>query len=322
MDQRPWARATSKSCCCLRVQVYVELRGDGGSSGRVVFRDVQPSSFERGAVDSLTLHCRALGEVRQLVVGHDCSGDRRRWHLDTAEVRLAPADRDSHRMSPLQHCPASRFGIVQRASSAPGWPLHTGTLHPALPRTSCSQAQQLSSGRTWYFECGQWLEALGARRAEAALPALAQPPQRGLARYQVRVHTSDVRGAGTDAGVHLVLVGADGAASERLPLEAPGRDLFQRATVDEFQVAAPPVGAIACIRIGHDNRWVCWQPRRVCWVAILGRAAAGCWCELPRRPLPQGALALLAPVARGAQAAAGRPTAALPLQPVAGQGPR
>ena len=83
---------SSKSCCCLRVQVYLELRGDGGSSGRVMFRDVQPSSFERGAVDSLTLRCRALGEVRQLVVGHDCSGDRRRWHLDTAEVRLAPAE--------------------------------------------------------------------------------------------------------------------------------------------------------------------------------------------------------------------------------------
>jgi hypothetical protein len=70
---------------------------------------------------------------------------------------------------------------------------------------------------------------------------------------QVRVHTSDLRGAGTDAGVYLILCGQQGSSGQ-LQLEAAGRDLFERGTVDQFVVESPPVGAISSIRIGHDNK--------------------------------------------------------------------
>lgn len=43
----------------------------------------------------------------------------------------------------------------------------------------------LGSRRTWYFDCDQWLEAAGGRRAEVLLPALQQMPQRSKVRYQV-----------------------------------------------------------------------------------------------------------------------------------------
>jgi len=56
-------------------------------------------------------------------------------------------------------------------------------------------------------------------------------------RYSVRVFTSDVRGAGTDADVSLVLLGdpASGMKSEELVL-ADSANNFERNQVDEFPI--------------------------------------------------------------------------------------
>jgi hypothetical protein len=96
----------------------------------------------------------------------------------------------------------------------------------------------------------------------ASLHAPCPPPVTYPARrapLQVRVHTSDIRGAGTDAGVYITLCGQQGSSAQ-LQLDTAGRDLFERGTVDEFVVDSPPVGAISSILVGHDNKWVAPQP--------------------------------------------------------------
>lgn len=67
------------------------------------------------------------------------------------------------------------------------------------------------------------------------------------------VHTSDLRGAGTDSNVHLVLKGADGM-SEVFGLEdARQGNLFERGAWNKFTVQSRPLGPLRSLLIGHDG---------------------------------------------------------------------
>jgi hypothetical protein len=104
------------------------------------------------------------------------------------------------------------------------------------------------------------------RREEAAVAAAraAKLAKRNLRRledhlwghvvqYEVAVKTSDKRGAGTDANVHIVLYGAD-ADSGEIPLYIVGDsgDKFEREALDVFIVNSLWVGKLQKIRVGHD----------------------------------------------------------------------
>lgn len=70
------------------------------------------------------------------------------------------------------------------------------------------------------------------------------------------VHTTDKRGAGTDANVYLVAYGKtkDGEyrKSDEVPLDNRG-DNFESGQVDRFKVEMAEVGKLYKIRVGHDN---------------------------------------------------------------------
>ena len=53
--------------------------------------------------------------------------------------------------------------------------------------------------------------------------------------YEIEVHTGDVRGAGTNSNVFVVLYGKDGKKSEEIWLRSK-TDNFERAQVDKFKV--------------------------------------------------------------------------------------
>ena len=53
--------------------------------------------------------------------------------------------------------------------------------------------------------------------------------------------TGDVRGAGTDANVFIILYGTHGDTGKR-PLQQKGRDLFERNRTDKFVVEAIDLG--------------------------------------------------------------------------------
>jgi hypothetical protein len=69
---------------------------------------------------------------------------------------------------------------------------------------------------------------------------------------QVAVHTSDIRGAGTDANVHLLVFGTLGDSGQQ-PLENSANN-FERNKADVFHFQCPDLGAVQRIQIGHDNR--------------------------------------------------------------------
>lgn len=71
---------------------------------------------------------------------------------------------------------------------------------------------------------------------------------------QVVTHTSDVRGAGTDAAVFAELIGSSGATSGRKQLVSAAPDAFERGKVDEFRLRCQHLGELARLRIGHDGR--------------------------------------------------------------------
>lgn len=67
--------------------------------------------------------------------------------------------------------------------------------------------------------------------------------------YEIEVHTGDVRGAGTDANVFVVLYGKEGK-SEEFWLRSK-TDNFERNEVDKFKVAMPKL--MLCNSCKHLN---------------------------------------------------------------------
>ncbi|KAF6256823.1 hypothetical protein COO60DRAFT_1640423 [Scenedesmus sp. NREL 46B-D3] len=111
------------------------------------------------------------------------------------------------------------------------------------------------SSRRWSFSCDRWLakdedDGLIKRRL---LPSAAS----AAATYRVTTYTSDLRGAGTDAGVWIELLGElDGKATQspRLPLDNSSNN-FERGAVDSFLLKKQrQLGKLTAVHIGHDNK--------------------------------------------------------------------
>ena len=68
------------------------------------------------------------------------------------------------------------------------------------------------------------------------------------------MQTSDIRGAGTDANVHLTLYGLD-ADSGAVPLTSSEThtDKFERGHTDVFEIVCRELGPLHKVQVGHDN---------------------------------------------------------------------
>ncbi|XP_005090790.1 lipoxygenase homology domain-containing protein 1 isoform X2 [Aplysia californica] len=78
--------------------------------------------------------------------------------------------------------------------------------------------------------------------------------------YQVTVRTGDVRYAGTDANVYIIIHGKKGKTKKLFMDDT--RDNFERGQTEVFEVTALDTGEITRIQIGHDNSgpgagWFC-----------------------------------------------------------------
>ena len=87
--------------------------------------------------------------------------------------------------------------------------------------------------------------------------------------WHVWVHTSDMRGAGTDANVYFVAYGKtkDGEykKSDEIPLDNKG-DNFEAGQVDRFKVEMDELGRLYKLRVGHDGSgsFAGWHLDKVC----------------------------------------------------------
>lgn len=67
--------------------------------------------------------------------------------------------------------------------------------------------------------------------------------------YEVKVYTSDKKGAGTHNDLHLVLSGVGGISR---PLIIKNTDsMFQRGQINTFQVATNPIGRLTSVGVAH-----------------------------------------------------------------------
>ncbi|KAM6148889.1 lipoxygenase homology domain-containing protein 1 isoform 2-T2 [Erethizon dorsatum] len=106
----------------------------------------------------------------------------------------------------------------------------------------------------YYFNCTNWLSKIeGDRQWCRDLLASFNPMDmpRGN-KYEIKVYTGDVIGAGTDADVFINIFGEYGDTGERR-LENE-KDNFEKGAEDKFMVDAPDLGQLIKISVGHNNK--------------------------------------------------------------------
>lgn len=83
--------------------------------------------------------------------------------------------------------------------------------------------------QVWYFPCGQWLDSTqGDQATRRCLKATHNfDPASLQCAYRVAVTTGNVRGAGTDANVFIMIHGSQGDTGRQL-LAKTGRNCFER----------------------------------------------------------------------------------------------
>uniref|UniRef100_A0A3B3CLJ0 Lipoxygenase homology PLAT domains 1b n=1 Tax=Oryzias melastigma TaxID=30732 RepID=A0A3B3CLJ0_ORYME len=117
-----------------------------------------------------------------------------------------------------------------------------------------------SQGQKMRFPCGRWLdkgEDDGAIVRDL-YPAELQTELYTPVPYEIKIFTTDVFCAGTDADVSIVLYGQNGLCTQQKHLCVNKRErrmYFERAAEDMFIIELEDVGdVLEKIRIGHDNR--------------------------------------------------------------------
>uniref|UniRef100_A0A672Z678 Lipoxygenase homology domains 1b n=1 Tax=Sphaeramia orbicularis TaxID=375764 RepID=A0A672Z678_9TELE len=118
-----------------------------------------------------------------------------------------------------------------------------------------------SQGQRMRFPCGRWLdrgEDDGAIVRDLYPAELQTEFFMPFVPYEIKIYTSDVFGAGTDADVFIALYGRKGVCTQQKSLCVNKRErrlYFERGAEDMFIVELEDVGdVIEKIRIGHDNR--------------------------------------------------------------------
>ncbi|KAF5899708.1 lipoxygenase homology domain-containing protein 1, partial [Clarias magur] len=135
------------------------------------------------------------------------------------------------------------------AGSAPGWFLDWVEIDaPSLGQCLC-------------FPCGRWLDKKeddGAIFRDLYQNKLQTRLYTPYVPYEIKIFTSDIFAAGTDADVFIVLYGQNGTCTSQKSLCLNKRErnmYFERGAEDMFIVELEDIGdIIEKIRIGHDNR--------------------------------------------------------------------
>jgi outer membrane protein assembly factor BamB len=111
------------------------------------------------------------------------------------------------------------------------------------------RVKNLASGREWVFYAERWLadDEPGGRTAR-----LIPSADCGTASYRVKIFTSGINKAGTDADVFVNLLATGGCRSGEILLDGAGND-FEAGHADTFVVRAPNVASLERVLLRHDN---------------------------------------------------------------------
>ncbi|KAG9266056.1 lipoxygenase homology domain-containing protein 1 [Astyanax mexicanus] len=147
-----------------------------------------------------------------------------------------------------------------------------------------------SLGQLLRFPCGRWLDRAeddGATFRDLYPNELQTELYTPYVPYEIKVFTSDIFAAGTDADVFIVLYGQNGVCTSQKSLCVNKRErrmYFERAAENMFIVELEDIGdIIEKIRIGHDNRGVNggWHLDRVEIRRLLRKGKGSETCIFP-----------------------------------------
>ena len=197
--------------------VHVILYGADADTGALPLHVVGDSGdkFERDALDVFIVNAMWVGKLQKIRVGHDAVGIGAGWHLEKIIV------------------------------------------HDCL-------------GHTSFFPCAQWLDTGYKKKAQTVRELLpkdkletvqayidpsAKPSEEVLeiTTYNIKVFTGNLKGAGTDANVAIMLFGELGYSGPWI-LSTPLHDDFERGQIDSFHVEGVCLGKLSSIQIGHDGK--------------------------------------------------------------------
>ena len=145
----------------------------------------------------------------------------------------------------------------------------------------------MKTGQRFLFPCRQWFDTrIGDGLIERRLAAALDLGKMGY--YTFHVVTSDVRGAGTDADVHVALHGDLGDTPTTILPSRP--EHFERGETDTFRLQLPWVGRLRTLTIGHNNKgpgpeWhlqvglavICGCNDVLCCLGFESRGSDGVW---------------------------------------------
>lgn len=128
---------------------------------------------------------------------------------------------------------------------------HDNTGHSASWHLDHVTILNCKTEETFLFPCRQWFDTrIGDGLVERRLAA--GDAMGKITNYTFKITTSDIRGAGTDADVHVALHGDLGDTPSTLLPSRP--EHFERMQTDEFNLQLPSVGKIRTLTIGHNNK--------------------------------------------------------------------
>lgn len=209
--------------------VFLCLYGELGDSGerKLEKSETHMDKFERSNEDIFSLNCISLGKLDKLKIWHDNSGLKPAWNLDRIEVDDKLAEEN-------YVFPCNRWLATSEDD---------GQICRELVAVD-ERALKLQRQRSF------------SRRASIVsnVDGVDLEAKARISTYEVSVVTGDVRGAGTNANVYIVLFGEDGDTG-KVPLKTSRtfKNKFERGQTDVFTIDAK-VGEVQKIRIGHDNK--------------------------------------------------------------------
>nr|CAB3263471.1 lipoxygenase homology domain-containing protein 1-like [Phallusia mammillata] len=207
--------------------VFLTLYGENGDSGerQLSKSETNFNKFERNQLDTFKLKAADLSILKKLKIRHDNSEIGAAWFLDRVEVKV----QGQAWVFPCQRWLSTKEddGQIER------------TLVP-VDQATYQRLQQQQSTR--------------GKKKTAVRDAVALETKAQLTTYEVTVKTGDVRSAGTDANVYLVLYGEnDDSGLVNLKTSKTYRDKFERNHADVFTVESADLGNLKKMKIGHDN---------------------------------------------------------------------
>ncbi|TSK72011.1 Lipoxygenase homology domain-containing protein 1 [Bagarius yarrelli] len=250
--------------------IYINIYGEMGDTGeRKLRKSNHFNKFERGQVDVFTLVAMDLGQLKKLRIRHDNKQASPGWYLERVEImdmkeeityyfpcqRWLAVDEDDGQLAPMSTTYTMRIKTGDRKNTGTDANVYT-VLYGTNDDTGVINLKASKNHKNKFERC--MIDEFTIEAVDlGSLKRIRIGHDNADVPYEIKIFTSDIFGAGTDANVFIVLYGQNGICTTQKSLCLNKRErcmYFERGAEDMFIVELEDIGdVIEKIRIGHDN---------------------------------------------------------------------